>query len=123
MAPHVPREEHCRVLSNRCGVLTELKIQCGEIPVFRGPEAHTVSGKEKKGKSTAVLDCCEWEAEEQQARRKVCLEGTSLSHSTSSTSEDLENHCNVYSIVLTVSLYTIMQTVIIGSTVQFSEFP
>ena len=117
MAPHVPREEHCRVLSNRCGVLTELKIQCGEIPVLRGPEAHAVSGKEKKEKSTAVLDCCEWEAEEQQAWRKVCFEGTSLSHLTSCTREDLGNHCNVYSILLTVSLYTIMQTVIIEFTV------
>lgn len=86
--------------------------------MLRGPGALAVSGKEKKGeKSTAVLDCCEWEAEEQQAWRKVCFEGTSLSHLTSCTSEDLENHCNVYWIVLTVSLYTIMQMVIIEFTV------
>lgn len=86
--------------------------------MFRGPEAHAVSGKEKKAKSTAVLGCCEWEAEAQQAwRRKVSFEGNSPSHLTSCTSEDLENHFNVYAIVLTVSLYTIMQTVIIEFTV------
>lgn len=85
--------------------------------MLRGPEAHAVSGKERKAKSTAVLGCCEWGAEAQQAWRKVSFERTSLSHLTSCTSEDLENHCNVYAIVLTVSLYTIMQTVIIEFTV------
>lgn len=43
--------------------------------MLRGPEAHAVSGNEKKGeKNTAVLDCCQWEAEEQQAWSEVHFE-------------------------------------------------